>query len=207
MKQKRSFLDIVLLLYPMRLHNKIQHVWDILYSHWIRHYVGAIGCNSMIGRGCQLHGADHVFIGNNSGIGKHSILECWSNYGKTAYSPSIRIGDNSFIGEYCHLTSALSISIGDGVLMGRFCYISDNNHGTVNFKSLQFPPVQRELYIRGGVRVGNNVWIGDRVCILSGVNIGDGAVIAANAVVTKDVPPYCLVGGVPARIIRDCRQN
>ena len=52
------------------------------------------------------------------------------------------------------------------------------------------------------IEIGNDVWIGSRATILEGVNIGDGVVVAAGAVVTKDVPPYAIVGGVPARIIR-----
>ncbi|WP_150828320.1 MULTISPECIES: CatB-related O-acetyltransferase [unclassified Mesorhizobium] len=53
-----------------------------------------------------------------------------------------------------------------------------------------------------GVRIGNDVWIGHDAIITSGVTLGDGAVVGANAVVTKDVPPYAIVGGVPAKIIR-----
>ena len=50
--------------------------------------------------------------------------------------------------------------------------------------------------------IGNNVWIGERVCILAGVTVGDGAIIGAGAVVTKDVPPYCVAAGVPARVVK-----
>ena len=52
------------------------------------------------------------------------------------------------------------------------------------------------------VVIGNDVWIGDRVIILPGVHVGDGSILAAGAVVTKDVPPYAIVGGVPAKLIR-----
>ena len=55
--------------------------------------------------------------------------------------------------------------------------------------------------------IGNNVWIGEHVCILGGVTIGDGCVIAANSVVTRDVPPYCLVAGVPAVIKKQVANN
>lgn len=55
---------------------------------------------------------------------------------------------------------------------------------------------------KGGVHIGKNVWIGDKATILPGVSIGEGTVVAANAVVTKDVPPFCVVGGNPARVIR-----
>lgn len=61
---------------------------------------------------------------------------------------------------------------------------------------------KRELEIKGPVIIGDNVWIGDKVSILSGVTIGKGSVIACNAVVTKDVPSYSVVGGVPAKVIK-----
>ena len=63
------------------------------------------------------------------------------------------------------------------------------------------PPVSRPLVSKGKVVIGENVWIGDKATILPGVSIGDGSVIGANAVVTKDVPPYSVVVGNPARII------
>ena len=80
--------------------------------------------------------------------------------------------------------------------------ISDNNHGSTDFDTLHELPANRKLYTKGPVIIGNNVWIGDKATILGGVTIGDGAVIAANSVVTKDVPAYSVVGGNPAKIIK-----
>ena len=65
--------------------------------------------------------------------------------------------------------------------------------------------LDREIISKGPVKIGRNVWIGDKTTILGGVSIGDGAIVAANSVVTKDVPPFCVVAGVPARIIKDLR--
>ena len=69
------------------------------------------------------------------------------------------------------------------------------------------PPVQRQMVVKGPVVVEDNVWIGERVCILSGVTVGKGAIVAANSVVTKDVPPYSVVGGVPAKLIKVINLN
>ena len=66
----------------------------------------------------------------------------------------------------------------------------------------QTPPTQNDLPIKGDTIIGNDVWIGARVTILPGVHIGDGSIIGAGAIVTKDVPPYTIVGGNPARIIK-----
>lgn len=64
------------------------------------------------------------------------------------------------------------------------------------------PPLERRMVSKGSVVIGNNVWIGDKVTILAGVRIGDGVIVAANSVVTKDIPDYCVVGGNPARILK-----
>lgn len=200
----RKLIDIVVLFYPMRVHNKLCYYHEVFYNHWIEHYIGSMGKGSSIGIGCELQGggSKNIHIGSHTSIGKHSILGCWVKYKGKTYTPTIKIGDNSSIGEYCHITASQEITIGNGVLTGRFCYVSDNNHGTNDLDVLHQRPSERDLYIKGPVHIGNNVWIGDRACILSGVTIGDGAVIAANAVVTKDVPSYSIVGGVPAKIIK-----
>lgn len=67
---------------------------------------------------------------------------------------------------------------------------------------MEIPPTQRPVYSKGPVIIGNNVWIGDKATILPNVSIGNGAIIAANSVVTKDVPEYCIVAGNPAKIIK-----
>lgn len=76
---------------------------------------------------------------------------------------------------------------------------------TYPFRTLmwqQTPEPNRDAVTKGGITLGNDVWVGARAMIMSGVTIGDGAVVAAGAVVTKDVQPYAIVGGNPARLIR-----
>ena len=89
----------------------------------------------------------------------------------------------------------------------RYVYISDNSHGDTSIDSILLPPVQRQMIVKGPVVIEDNVWIGERVCILSGVTIGKGAIVAANSVVTHDVPPYSVVGGVPAKLIKVINLN
>ena len=67
--------------------------------------------------------------------------------------------------------------------------------------------MERKLFSKGPVVIGDNVWIGDKATILAGVTIGEGAVIGANAVITKDVPAYCIAVGNPARIIKKVIQQ
>ena len=92
--------------------------------------------------------------------------------------------------------------MGNGVLTGRWVTITDNSHGETDYETLKMQPILRKLYSKGAVKIGDNVWIGDKVTILPNVTIGNGAIIAANAVVTRDIPPYSIVAGNPARIIK-----
>lgn len=148
-----------------------------------------------------VHGAKYISFGK-SGFGRGSVISAIDNYAGIKFNPKIRIGDNCSIGEFSHITACKEVIIGNNVLMGRMVYISDNNHGEANRETMDIPPASRKLFVKGPVIIDDNVWIGERAVILSGVHIGKGAVVAANAVVTKDVPAYSIVGGVPATIIK-----
>lgn len=88
-----------------------------------------------------------------------------------------------------------SVEIGDDTLIAEMVTIRD--HGP--------KPYRRQGFVSAPIRIGQNVWIGNKVTITKGINIGDNSVVAANAVVTKDVEPNVVVGGVPARIIKKLR--
>jgi acetyltransferase-like isoleucine patch superfamily enzyme len=147
-------------------------------------------------------------IGNRTRIDNGSIITAWKHTpdGST-HNPTILIGKECSIGEYNHITSTNKIVIGDHLLTGRWVTITDNSHGDTDYATLLTNPIMRRVQSKGPVIIGNDVWIGDKATILPGVTIGDGAVIAANAVVTKDVPAYSVVGGNPARIIKQAKNN
>jgi len=94
------------------------------------------------------------------------------------------------------------VEIGNNVLIASKVYIADHSHGDTSLAHLSLPPVCRPLFSKGKVIIEDDVWIGEGAAILPGVVIGRGAIIGTNAVVTKDVDPYTVVGGVPARIIK-----
>ena len=150
----------------------------------------------------QLKGLQYVKIDYGTILSRGIVLTAWDKYAGYDYTPSIQIGSHCRIGEYCHITACHSITIGNNVLTGRYVYISDNSHGKNIESELNTPPSLRPLYAKGPVVIGNNVWIGESARILSGVTIGDGAIIGANAVVTHDVPSGAVVGGVPAKVIK-----
>ena len=155
-------------------------------------------CESVI----DLCGKQYIEIGDNVYFAHSTFLTAWDSYGSQRFAPSIKIGNNCHFGAYNHITSINKIEIGDGCLTGKWVTITDNSHGTTSVEDLTIAPIERELYSKGPVVVGKNVWIGDKATILPGITIGEGSVIGANAVVTKDVPPYSVVAGNPARIIK-----
>lgn len=109
-----------------------------------------------------------------------------------SFTGTLTIGNYSGIGIKAVVGS--NVSIGDWVRMGRDVMIITQNH--------KYTRETFEGYVREPVRIEDNVWIGSRVIILAGVTIGKNAIIGAGAVVTKDVAPYSIVGGVPAEHIK-----
>lgn len=147
-------------------------------------------------------GEDCVFMGNCCRFGKGAILAAHKLHNGYKFTPKIIIGNNCDFGDYIHITCINKIVVGNNLLTGRFVLISDNSHGKADLNNMFEDPNKRILYSKGPIIIGDNVWIGDKVSILSNVKIGDGAIIGANSVVTKDVPPYSIVAGIPAKIIR-----
>ncbi len=170
-------------------------------SYWLSLEFPIIGKNVYFGRNIHVLGMKYIEIGNKVFFGNNCILTAWIQKG-VASVPLISIGNHCSFGEYNHITSINKIEIGDGLLTGRWVTITDNSHGDTDEETLKLLPTKRPLISKGPVSIGKNVWIGDKATILSGVTIGDGAVVAANAVVTKDVPSYSVVAGIPARIVK-----
>lgn len=112
---------------------------------------------------------------------------------------NIHIGKQVFINMGCKFQDQGGIFIGDGTLIGHNVVLATLNHA----KS----PKDRSTMIPAPIHIGNHVWIGSNATVLPGVTIGDGAIVAAGAVVTRDVPDNTVVGGIPARIIRQLSEE
>jgi len=114
---------------------------------------------------------------------------------------SLIIGNSVQINDRCHIAAIDSVSIGDNVLIASNVFITDHDHGDTSLDSLILAPAHRPL-TSSPVVVENNVWIGQNVVILKGVTIGESSIIAAGAVVTRNVPSFSIVAGVPAKILK-----
>ena len=192
-------------IYTYRISLLLKEKRDILYTLWICNFLGEVGEKCRFHYPLQLQGggAKRIIIGSGTSFQSHCILGSWERYSKDGhYEPEIVIGNDCSIGEYCHITAINRVTIGNGLLTGRFVYIGDNAHGGLSLEEAEIPPARRYLASKGEVVIGNNVWLGDRVSVFSGVKIGDNVIIGAGSIVTHDIPSNSLAVGSPAKVLK-----
>ena len=117
----------------------------------------------------------------------------------TDFGKNIMVEDNVFINSGCHFQDQGGIIIGDGSFIGHNVVLATINH--------DLDPANNRKNHYAPITIESHVWIGSNATILPGVTIGEWAVVAAGAVVIKDVPPYTVVGGVPARVLKTVRND
>ena len=142
-----------------------------------------------------------ITIGNNFSLGRNSIIECTGVIRELG--EELIIGENVGIAANAFIAMRGTITIGDNTIFGPGVSIHAENH---NFSDLN-KPIRKQGATRKGVTIGKDCWIGSKAVILDGVNIGNHVIVAAGAVVTKDVPDYAIVGGVPAKIIKQRKEE
>lgn len=133
-----------------------------------------------------------------------NVLGLMRYHSSTIFENEVYIsnGRNISIGEYCHINERVFIqgaTIGNHVMIAPGVSILNNTH---NYESLERPMIMQGMIKESNPVIEDDVWIGRNAIILHGITIGTGAIIAAGAVVTKDVEPYSIVGGVPAKYIK-----
>jgi acetyltransferase-like isoleucine patch superfamily enzyme len=159
---------------------------------------GATYNNITIGDNVSISGRIYIRMRKNGSIVLGNSIQAGTEvWLVTANEATICVGDHSHIGSYCILNGGHGITLGKGCLVAAFVYINSSDHlyaaGTW---------IQLQGHTGAPVAIGDDVWLGGHVCILKGVTIGDGAVIGAGSVVTKDLPPQCVAVGNPAIIKR-----
>lgn len=139
----------------------------------------------------------------------YKVLNSLKKHGENTYlcggvqisSPqNVSIGPHTWLGHRVHIDGSGGVDIGQGVIIARDTEIITSNH---NFRSEDLWEVPYDKrFVRKPVTIGDCVWFGFRVIVLPGVTIGEGAVVGAGSVVTKDVPPLAIVGGNPAKVLK-----
>ena len=151
----------------------------------------------------RVRGKQYIKIGKGFTTGFNCRIDALNinNFGEKYL---IEIGENVEINDEVHIGATQKIIIEDNVLIASKVYISDHNHGSYKGDEQDSPmsiPKERKIH-SSPIRIEKNVWIGELCCILQGVTIGEGSIIGAMSVVTKDIPPYTIAVGSPAKLIK-----
>ncbi|TAH05309.1 MAG: acyltransferase [Sphingobacteriales bacterium] len=141
-------------------------------------------------------GVKGIELGNNVGIGAYSRIIVSTSLNDIG--SHIRIGNNVGLGEFAYLGGAGGLDIGDDCIIGQYLSCHPENHIYDTTEEL----IRQQGVTRRGIKIGNNCWIGSKVTLLDGVTIGEGCIIAAGAVVTKAMPAFAVIGGVPAKVLK-----
>ena len=163
---------------------------------YYRFIMGKFGGNSLLVRPTAIDGAENIYIGENVIIAYGAWLAAVPHTGKV--NCKLVIGNNTYIGRYGHIYAVSRISIGNKVLIADKVYISDNSHTYTNTK---IPVIDQPVIELKSVEIKDGAWLGENVCIV-GSSVGYNSVVAANSVVLRDIPDYCVAAGAPAVVIK-----
>ena len=170
-----------------RVINRLKRMWD--NRRW-----GYMGDGSRLIKPMRIINRGHIYIGDNCFFLNSARLEAVKH---KRGQGRLHIDNNTSFQQCCHIIAADELVIGNDCVFSAFVYVSDCSHPYAPNIDI----ATGELDIRP-TKIGNHCFIGIGACIMPGVVVGDYSVIGANAVVCHDVPPYSMVGGVPARILK-----
>lgn len=156
----------------------------------LRQRIGHLSTDTVVLGMPEIHGSAALTMGSGLYLYRELHLETQGN-------GRVHIGDGVVLSRGVHIVAHAGVTIGEGSMVGEYTSIRDANHRIEPGGNLRHAG-----HVAKPVLIGRQVWIGRGASVLAGVTIGDHAVVAANAVVTRDVPAHSLVGGVPARLIR-----
>lgn len=156
----------------------------------------AFGRKTLILAPIAIEGAERIHLGDGVYVAAQSCLAAQPHGG--AGDCRLEIGDGCRIGRFNHIYAARRVVLGRKVLTANGVYISDNTHA---FRDVDCPVLDQPIEQLRDVEIGDGSWLGHNACIL-GATIGQGCVVGANAVVTRDLPDFSVAVGAPARIIQ-----
>jgi acetyltransferase-like isoleucine patch superfamily enzyme len=186
----------------------------LLRRAWLRMRLGRFGDDTLVEPGVRLQYPERIRLGNGVRIASQVTLRANTDHAigvsigdhSTVHESAIiaanlgrvSVGKHSWIGPFCLVYGNGDVSIGDNVLVAAHTSINTVSH---HFQRCDIPINDQGIYC-DPVTVEDDAWIGMNAVILQGVTIGKGAIVGAGAVVTRDVPPWSIVMGVPARVVR-----
>lgn len=168
------------------------------FCFWIR--LNKHGKKIRVSRYNFFEGLKNITIGSNFSAADGFWLATYKKYCGFEYTPEIKIGDNVHLSRNCHIGAINKIIIEDNVLIGSNVLINDHSHGESMVS--ETARVQMRLISKGPIVIKKNVWLGDNVCVMPNVEIGENCIIGANSVVTKNIPANSMAVGVPAKVIK-----
>lgn len=178
------------------------------------------GAESKVRTPTQIHAPGRISVGNWVSIGRHGKILMQTDFsGSRAMieqhypgvahdfdprifgprDPVLKIGDGTFIGDFVFISCALSIEIGKHVVFSDRVFLSDSNH---HYENPELPILLQANTLGRPIDIEDHAWIGINAVILEGVTVGRHSIVSASSVVTSDVPPYSVVAGNPARVVR-----
>ena len=141
----------------------------------------------------------YIALGEDTMIGPNvAITAGMSPTQEMVTDPVVSIGSRCIIGRGSHIVGHWSITIGDDIMTGPYVYITDQNHTYEDADA----PIGRQWPVEAAVTIGSGSWLGANVVVLPGTTIGRNTVVAAGAVVSGEFPDRCVIGGIPARVLR-----
>jgi acetyltransferase-like isoleucine patch superfamily enzyme len=176
---------IIKIMLPVLFRLKKIYYLSTLKAH-IRDIDSSVQCDGPI----LITGTSNITIGKRCRLGREVELNACDK-------GAINMGNDVRVNRGCTISSYSVVTIGDYSIIGEFTSIRDGNHGMDTHSPMRYQP-----HTSSPVQIGKDVWIGRGCCILPGVSLGDGSVIGSNSVVTRDIPPFSIAAGVPAKVIK-----
>jgi len=178
-----------------RIIKKIEREW--FYIKNVGFY-GYLGKNSFIKKPCMINNKNCIYIGKNVFIRNNARIEAVVEYEGLVYNPKIKINDYVSIEQNLHLTCAEEIEIGKNTAIAANVTITDIHH---SYDDINIPIERQKLKVVP-IKIGEDCKIYNNAVILQGISIGKHVTVAANSVVTKNIPDYCVAVGIPAKIVK-----